>query len=143
MVWAAALIVLADLPAQGPIRSVGDENELFWSADTVEGDRLIVIKSSVLHYTDGSMTLWLSADHKRNKKVAYRRSETRLRFDCRGMFQMEAITTFDASEAVLDSDDAPPGLIISGKEKDIWRKRFVRPYTVFDELAQTFCPKQK
>ena len=52
-------------------------------------------------------TVWMRGDHDGVTKVAYRTSLWHIRFDCAGMFQVDAATTRRADDSIVDNWDAP------------------------------------
>jgi hypothetical protein len=73
------------------------------------------------------VTVWVAADHSKDRSVAYRRSVRRMTFDCAGSYQVSAFRSYMPDGSVRDDWDR------------LGQPNAVKPGTLAGSLEATVC----
>lgn len=126
MVWTSLVaLIIAQGAEAGPWEKYGEV-----IGHTLEGESgsvLTIQYTNVERHNSGAFTAWIEGDHSKDASVPYRRSITKVFFDCKGNYRTTATTHYDASGAVSYSWDG------------YGQSTSLRPYTIYHEFAERIC----
>lgn len=91
------------------------------------GDGVFWVLDREIEKGNGTVSLWLHGDHRKNVKVKYRTSLWHIVLDCAGGYRIDASTTFDKDGGVLETWDGLGG------------RTLIRPGTMYQALEKQLC----
>ncbi len=99
-----------------------------WSAQNALGEVFWIDKAD-LKSNGNWVSFWMNGFHLTNPKVNYRRSLWKITILCHGALRLEAVTKYAAN-----------GEVIEEKDYRSFQTTAIRPGTMYDTIAKTFCP---
>ena len=130
MLFTIAAAGLAALSTVPDVDEPSEGVEMLWSFVSSEGAYYqIERKDAEQKIPSGSATVWVQADHSKDRSVAYRRSLRRVTFDCAGSYQVTAFVSYMPDGSVRDRWDR------FGKTEPVGRGSFA------ESLERALCQR--